>query len=82
MSVKTIVSAGRQYRNDKGELIGLTSKDNGKHWRICRRTARLWVGYSKTPWGDKVGVVFEGERAAQAALDTLAIANDWEAAEA
>lgn len=78
MSVKTIVSAGRKYLNMAGEPMGLVSKDNGKHWTICRRTKKLWI---KSAF-DSPSATFSSERAAQAALDSLARSHRWKILEA
>ena len=78
MSVKTIVSAGRKYLNMAGEPMGLVSKDNGKHWTICRRTKKLWI---KSAF-DSSSATFSSERAAQAALDSLARSHRWKILEA
>lgn len=81
MSVKTIVSSGRQYINGDGEVMGLTSKDSGKHWRICRRSTKLWIAWNRgTITGEAAN--FNSERAAQAALDSLARSHRWKILEA
>lgn len=77
MSAKTLVSGGVQYMDSKGALYGLTSKDNGKHWRICRKTRSIWISYKKSIYGPDKATDFDSELLAQERLDSFARAYKW-----
>ena len=80
MSVKTIVSSGAQYVNDEGGLMGITSKDGGKHWRICCRKNKLWIGYKQHLYNKALKIVYDSEIEAQGVLDSLARGFGWKGA--
>lgn len=82
MSAKTLIGAGPQYVDKAGALYGLTSKDNGKHWRICRKTAAIWVSFKKSLYGPDKATDFDSEEMAQARLDAFARSYHWKRAEA
>lgn len=79
MSAKTMVSGGMQYQDATGALYGLVSKDNGKHWRICRRTRVIWMSFKKSLYGPDKATDFDSEELAQERLDSFAKAFKWEA---
>ena len=80
MSVKTEVSQGQQFIDIEGNIYGLTSKDEGKHWRICKRKNVLWVALKGSEIGLKQIVgdfSFTSEESAQNMLNLLARRDKW-----